>query len=78
MPIINPTLVVSGTSLQIEKLEETLDILSTYTWGKDEIPVTKWDSYLVHNEFPLITSYMDFWKLYEKHVAEIISESEMI
>jgi hypothetical protein len=64
MPTINPTLVVSGTSLQIEKLEETLDNLSTYTWGKDEVPVTKWDSYLVHSDFPLITSHMDFWKLY--------------
>jgi hypothetical protein len=78
IPIINSTLVVSGTSLQIEKLEETLDSLSIYTWGEGEIPVTKWDSYLVHNEFPLITSYMDFWKLYEKHLTEIISESKMI
>jgi hypothetical protein len=74
LPYINPTLIISGTSLRLQVLEEKLATYSTYAWGEGEQTVTKWDSYRIHDSFPLIASDADFWGLYEQHLTGIIGE----
>ncbi|KAI8717224.1 hypothetical protein NCS52_00797600 [Fusarium sp. LHS14.1] len=74
MPKINPILLISGTSLNLEKIREMLALFSTDTWGDDEPPVDCWEAYLVHNMFPLVSSDEDFWRLYYEHLTDIISE----
>ncbi|KAF5010811.1 hypothetical protein FDECE_3054 [Fusarium decemcellulare] len=74
MPIIDPILVVSGTSLNLDKVREMLANCSTDTWGSDEPAVTKWEAYLLHDTFPLVSSDADFWNLYQQHLTDIISE----
>ncbi|KAF4963152.1 hypothetical protein FSARC_8805 [Fusarium sarcochroum] len=76
-PDINPALVVSGTSLQLEVLREMLAKFSSDIWGVDEPTAVKWNEYLVHHIFPLVASDQDFWTLYEEHLTGIISEGEM-
>ncbi|KAH7235127.1 hypothetical protein B0J15DRAFT_471362 [Fusarium solani] len=74
MPTINPILLISGTSLNLEKLREMLAHFLTGSWGVDEPPVDCWEAYLVHNMFPLVSSDEEFWSLYQKHLADTISE----
>ncbi|EEU36522.1 uncharacterized protein NECHADRAFT_81200 [Fusarium vanettenii 77-13-4] len=74
MPTINPLLLISGTSLNLEKLREMLAHFLTGSWGDDEPPVDCWGAYLVHNMFPLVSSDEDFWRLYQKHLTDTISE----
>ncbi|KAM0432197.1 hypothetical protein ACHAPT_004732 [Fusarium lateritium] len=75
MPNIDPILVISGTSLNLDKLRENLATFLTDTWGAIDPPVTNWEAYLVHDNFPLVSSDEDFWSLYQHHLTNIISES---
>ncbi|KAI8670026.1 hypothetical protein NCS56_00806500 [Fusarium sp. Ph1] len=74
MPAINPLLLISGTSLNLEKLREMLAHFLTDSWGVDEAPVDCWEAYLVHNMFPLVSSDEEFWSHYQQHLTDTISE----
>ncbi|KAJ0140383.1 hypothetical protein HZ326_16703 [Fusarium oxysporum f. sp. albedinis] len=73
LPYINPTLVISGTSLRLEVLKEKLATYSFDAWEDGET-VTKWDSYRIDDTFQLIASDADFWGLYEQHVTDMFNE----
>ncbi|KAF5679155.1 hypothetical protein FHETE_896 [Fusarium heterosporum] len=75
MPEINHSLLVSGTSLEVQRLEEILAQLFGKIWGDDDPPPEQWTKYQIHTVFPLIASDSDFWMLYEKHLTDIISDS---
>ncbi|KAF5000254.1 hypothetical protein FGRMN_1886 [Fusarium graminum] len=75
MPSLNHSLVVSGTSLEVERLTEILDQLFEKTWGDDEPQPEQWTKYQIHNVFPLIASNNDFWTVYETHLTDIMADS---
>ncbi|CVK96763.1 uncharacterized protein FMAN_11092 [Fusarium mangiferae] len=74
MPYVDPILVLLGTSLRLEVLQENLATYSSDAWGEGEETVTKWDSYRIDDTFQLIASDADFWALYEKHTTDILKE----
>ncbi|RBR24900.1 uncharacterized protein FIESC28_02318 [Fusarium coffeatum] len=74
MPVIYPILLISGTSLRLRELKETLTSCSLYTWGID--PWRGWQEPVYHDVFPSVASDQDFWKLYEEHTTSVLTELE--
>ncbi|KAH7002977.1 hypothetical protein EDB82DRAFT_564211 [Fusarium venenatum] len=74
MPLIQPTLVISGTSLRLEELKEKLTGLVTDAWDTD--PWRGWQEAGFHDMFPLVASDQDFWKLYEEHTTSVLNEHD--
>lgn len=76
MPLIYPILLISGTSLRLGELKETLNTCSTDTW--DTEPRRGWQEPGFHDVFPLVASDQDFWQLYEKHTTGLLTELENV